>query len=89
MADFGWHRDGGGLEHWTPRSSSFSVGTIDREGDRKKLTASQVQWLTSVIPATWEAEIRRIRVQSQPPTIYKTLSRKYPRPKGVVEWLKR
>jgi hypothetical protein len=43
----------------------------------------------SVIPATQEAEIRRITVQSQPRQIVReTLSRKYPTQKGLVEWLK-
>jgi hypothetical protein len=37
------------------------------------------EWLTSVIQATWEAEIRRINVQSQPGQIVEEiLSRKYP-----------
>jgi hypothetical protein len=36
-------------------------------------------WLTSVIPATQEAEIRRIVFQSQPEqTVLKTLSQKKP-----------
>jgi hypothetical protein len=42
-----------------------------------------------VILATQEAEIRRIVVQSQPGQIIcKTLSRKYPKQKGLVEQLK-
>jgi hypothetical protein len=47
-------------------------------------------WLTPVIPATQEAEIRRIEVQSQPgQTVHKTLSRKKPFTKiGLVEWFK-
>jgi hypothetical protein len=36
-------------------------------------------WLTPVIPATQEAQIRRTEVRSQPrQTVYKTLLRKYP-----------
>jgi hypothetical protein len=44
----------------------------------------------SIIPATQEAEIRRIEVQSQPKQIVReTLSRKKPiTRKGLVEWLK-
>jgi hypothetical protein len=42
-----------------------------------------------VIPATQEAEIRRITVQSQPGQIIcKTLSQKNHHKKGLVEWLK-
>jgi hypothetical protein len=42
-----------------------------------------------VILATQEADIRRITVRSQPRQIVlETLSRKYPSPKGLVEWLK-
>jgi hypothetical protein len=47
------------------------------------------QWLTPVILATQEAEIRRIGVRSQPWLIvHETLSRKYPSQKwtgGVTE----
>jgi hypothetical protein len=50
------------------------------------------QWLTPVILATQEAEIRRIWVQSQPRQIvHKTLSQKKKKTftkKGLVEWLK-
>jgi hypothetical protein len=45
-------------------------------------------WLTSVIPATQEAEIRRTMVQSQPEQIVlETLSRETLHKKGLVEWL--
>jgi hypothetical protein len=38
------------------------------------------------IPATWEAEIKRIPVQSQTGQIVqKILSQKYPIPKGLVK----
>jgi hypothetical protein len=46
-------------------------------------------WLTPVIQATEEAEIRRIEVQSQPgQVVQETLSRKYPSEKGLTEWFK-
>jgi hypothetical protein len=46
-------------------------------------------WLTPVILATQEAEIRRTKVQSQSQQIvHKTLSQNYPSQKGLVEWLK-
>jgi hypothetical protein len=46
-------------------------------------------WLTPVILATQEAEIRRIEIRSQPGQIvHETLSQKYPSlEKGLVEWL--
>jgi hypothetical protein len=45
--------------------------------------------LTPVIPATQEAEIRRITVQSQPRQIVlETLSQKTLHKNGLVEWLK-
>jgi hypothetical protein len=48
-----------------------------------------VPWLTPVIPATQEAEIRRIVVPSQPQQIVReTLSCKHPFQKALVEWLK-
>jgi hypothetical protein len=47
------------------------------------------RWLTPVILATQETEIRRIMAQSQPRKIVcKTLSRNNPSQKGLVEWLK-
>jgi hypothetical protein len=35
----------------------------------KKKSVKPGAWLTPVIPATWEAEIRRITVQGQPKQI--------------------
>jgi macrodomain Ter protein organizer (MatP/YcbG family) len=48
------------------------------------------QWLTLVILATQEAEIRRRVVQSQAGQIVQRLflSREYPLQKGLSEWLK-
>jgi hypothetical protein len=46
-------------------------------------------WLTPIILATQEAEIRRIEVGSQPRQIGReTLSQKYPSQKKLVEGLK-
>jgi hypothetical protein len=56
-----------------------------------KKNKARHQWLTPVILATQEAEIRRIAVLSQPKqTGHKTLSQKYPTTtkKRLVEWLK-
>jgi hypothetical protein len=45
----------------------------------KEVTEAGIWWLTPVIPATQETEIRRIEVQSQPrQIIQETLSQKYP-----------
>jgi hypothetical protein len=46
------------------------------------------QWLTPVIPATQEAEIRRIVVQSQPQANSLPYLQKNSSQKGLVEWLK-
>jgi hypothetical protein len=55
-----------------------------------KNLSSQVLVLTSVIPSTQEAEIRRIEVRRQPEQIVcETLSgKKAYTEKGLVEWLK-
>jgi hypothetical protein len=46
------------------------------------------QWLTTVILATQETEIRKIEVRSQPSQIvHKTCLGKIPSQKGLVEWL--
>jgi hypothetical protein len=56
---------------------------------RKNSTGSQALWLTAVILATQEAEIRRIAVQNQQRQIVlETLSGKNPSQNGLVEWLK-
>jgi hypothetical protein len=63
----------------------------ERKKERKKPLCSQArQWLTAVIPATQEAESRRIRsskpaqANSSRDPSQKTLSQKT----GLVEWLK-
>jgi hypothetical protein len=47
-------------------------------------------WLRPVILVIWEAEIRRIEVQSQPgQTVHETLSwKKIQHKKRLVDWLK-
>jgi hypothetical protein len=46
-------------------------------------------WLTPVILATQEAEIRRIEIQSQlGQTVHETLFQKAHHKKALVEWLK-
>jgi hypothetical protein len=55
----------------------------------KNVPFSRHWWLMPVIPATQEAEIRRVEVRSQPQQIvHKTLSLKYPTQKRAVEWVK-
>jgi hypothetical protein len=55
-------------------------------GGRKEFSPSQRRWLTHVILATQEAEIRRISVQSQlRQIVQETLSRKNPTQKGLVD----
>jgi hypothetical protein len=55
----------------------------------RKLSMARCQWLTPIILATQEAEIRRIVVQSQPRQIVReTLFQKYPSQKragGVAQ----
>jgi hypothetical protein len=53
-------------------------------------TRDQRKWLTPIILATQEAEIKKVSVQSQSgQTVQKTLSRKTLSQKiGLVEWLK-
>jgi hypothetical protein len=56
----------------------------------KKIFQCLALWLTPVIPATSEAEIRRIVVQGQPGQIvHEALSQKNPTKTGLAEWLKR
>jgi hypothetical protein len=57
----------------------------------KKVSHSGHWWLTPVILATGEAEIRRNKVQNQSRQIvHKILSQKNPsQKKGVARWLKR
>jgi hypothetical protein len=48
----------------------------------KKGKIARCQWLPPVILATWESEIRRIVVESQPAEmVHKTLSQNYPNTK--------
>jgi hypothetical protein len=49
----------------------------EREKTVQPTESSQAQWLTPVIPATWEAEMGRIEVRGQPgQTVLKTPSPK-------------
>jgi hypothetical protein len=56
---------------------------------KKPVNRAKCHWLTPVILATQEAEIRRIAVQSHPGQIVReTLSQKNPSQKGLAEQLK-
>jgi hypothetical protein len=56
---------------------------------KKKVLLMMGAWVTPVILATQEAEIRRIAVWSQSgQTVHETLSQKYPAQKGLMEWHK-
>jgi hypothetical protein len=55
----------------------------------KKEKTNWCQWITPVILDTQEAEIRRIKVQSQPrANSSQDLSQKPHQKKGLVDWLK-
>jgi hypothetical protein len=55
----------------------------------KSIPYSRHQWLTPVILATWEVEIRKIEVSSQPGKWFSKLYLKnIQHEKGLVKWLK-
>jgi hypothetical protein len=65
------------------QGEDLELKTQHHKKKKRRLTVkARHQWLTPAILATWEAEIRRIMVQSQPRQIVpETLSQKYPTPK--------
>jgi hypothetical protein len=64
----------------------FKPQYYKKKKDRQK---GQAPWLTPVILATQEAEIRKIAVRSQPRQIvHETLSRKTHHKNRAGEWLK-
>jgi hypothetical protein len=66
-----------GVRHWR---CSISFKAYNRAGR---------QWLTPVILATWEVEIRKIEVSSQPGKWFSKLYLKnIQHEKGLVKWLK-
>jgi hypothetical protein len=68
-------------------STNFSIRTLGGLVEIEAWLAG-CQWLTPIILATQEAEISRIKVQSQPGQIVcETLSRKKPNTKKGLEWL--
>jgi hypothetical protein len=89
---------------WKVKSHPTLVDVLIRNADQLCLIAAKTKqylavkittsagrrWLTSVILATQEAEIRRIVVRSQPRQIvHETVSQKYPlQKKRLAEWLK-
>jgi hypothetical protein len=69
-------------------SSVYSDSTEDLKKKKNNILAGH-QWLMPVILATWEVEVSRITVQSQPgqivhrDPIFKKIQHKI----GLVEWL--
>jgi hypothetical protein len=83
-------------DQWISLSCTFvclslaqSPSTFLRQCSKNPFLSARCCWLTPVILATRETEIRRIKVPSQPGEIFcKTLSWKTHCRKGLVEWLK-
>jgi hypothetical protein len=66
-----------------PKADNINIKRADNTNVGKKVKQARHQWLTPVILATEEAEIRRIMVRRQPRQIvHKTLSQKYLTQKG-------
>jgi hypothetical protein len=63
----------------------FLVQTPVLPKKKKKKKSARSWWLTPVILATQEAEIRRITHKQ---IVCETLSQKYTSQKGLAEWLK-
>jgi hypothetical protein len=72
-----------------PAEFKTSLGYVVRSCSKQNKIQLGTQWLTPVILATQEAEIRRIAVRGQPRQIVReTLSQKYLTQKGLMERLK-
>jgi hypothetical protein len=75
------------FHHWD-RELKASLGYIVRRCLKQSKTC-HAPVAHTVILATQEAEIRRIKIQSQPRQIvHETLTQKSLHQKGLVEWLK-
>jgi hypothetical protein len=69
-----WEIEAGGPQ--AQGQSGLHSKTVSQK-QKKKTQKTRHWWLTSVIPATWEADIRRIEVQGQPgQKVFKTPSPK-------------
>jgi hypothetical protein len=86
-AEGSWVWDQPGL-HSDTLSQKQKCEKVVKEFGKNNMV-SQHWWLMSGILGIQEAEIRRIKVQSQPgQTVHETLSLNYPTLKGLGEWLK-
>jgi hypothetical protein len=73
-----------------PCTTTISHGDFEEISFMRRVTTNirRHQWLTLVILATQEAEIRRIEVQSQPKQIVRPYLKNTHHKKGLVKWLR-